>query len=104
MMARFDVYRNPDKSEQAKVPFYLDVQNTFVDIDTRAVVPLVEAHYLRVVTGELNPLLKVRGEACIMNTSAIGVVPTSFLRRPVGNVADQQVAIQQALDTLLGSY
>ena len=103
-MARFDVYKNPDQSEQAEVPFYLDVQNTFVDVDTRAVVPIVELDYLRRVTRNLNPELNILGKTYILNTSAIGAIPLSELRRPVENIAAQQISIQQALDALFGSY
>ena len=103
-MARFDVYRNPDKSEQSEVPFYLDVQNSFVEVDTRAVLPIVELDYLRRATRDLNPELTILGKTYILNTSAIGAIPLSELRRPVENIAAQQDFIQQALDTLFGSY
>lgn len=103
-MARFDVYRNPDKSELSEVPYYLDVQNTFVEVDTRAVVPIVELDYLRRLTRNLNPELNILGKRYILNTSAIGAIPLSELRRPVENIAAQQIFIQQALDTLFGSY
>jgi toxin CcdB len=103
-MPRFDVYKNPDRSEQSEVPFYLDVQNSFVEVDTRVVLPVVALSYLRHTTQDLNPELTILGKSYVLNTSAIGAIPLNELRRPVENIANQQILIQQALDTLFGSY
>lgn len=103
-MARFDVYPNPDSGERAKIPFWLDVQNTFIDVDTRVVVPLHAANRFQGRVRDLNPELLVQGKTVVMNTSALGAVPVADLRRPVTNLATQQISIQEALDTLLGGY
>ncbi len=103
-MARFDVYRNPDSGLGGDFPYFLDVQNTFVEVDTRAVVPLASPRYLSRLVRDLNPEVMVSGKPFVMHTSAIGAVPTSELRRAVVNIADQQLAIQHALDTLFGGY
>jgi toxin CcdB len=103
-MARFDVYQNPDADERAAVPFWLDVQNTFIEVDTRVVVPLHAANRFRTLVRNLNPVLVVEGRNVVMNTSALGAVPITDLHRPVGNLKAQQVDIQEALDTLLGGY
>ena len=42
-MARYDVYPNPDTEDRAATPYLLDVQNNFLEIDTRVVVPLHDA-------------------------------------------------------------
>jgi hypothetical protein len=39
-----------------------------------------------------------------MDTPALGAAPTTGLRRAVDNLAAQQLVIQNALDTLFGSY
>jgi toxin CcdB len=104
-MARFDVYANQDAEERAAVPYFLDVQSNHLDlIDTRVVVPLHAVSCFTVHVRGLNPVLNVSGRDVVMNTAAIGSVPAEALRRAVGNVADQQFAIQDALDTLFGAY
>jgi hypothetical protein len=103
-MARFDVYRNPDGGPGDEFPYLLDVQNTFIEVDTRVVVPLVEPRYLDRLVRDLNPELRVSGEPLVMHTAAIGAVPTSELRHAVVNLTDQQLPIQHALDTLFGGY
>jgi hypothetical protein len=103
-MARFDVYQNPESDERAKVPFWLDVQNTFIEVDTRVVVPLHTANRFRGRVRDLNPELLVQGKTVVMNTSALGAVPITGLKHPVANLATQQIPIQEALDTLLGGY
>jgi toxin CcdB len=104
-MARFDIYTNPDAAERDVVPYYLDVQNNFLDtIQTKVVVPLHFAHSFELRVRNLNPVFEVKGKPVVMNTAAIGAVPTSVLRRPVDNLAPQQLEITKALDTLLGGY
>jgi toxin CcdB len=101
-MARFDVYQNPDAQERNAVPFWLDVQNTYIEVDTRVVVPLHAAHRFRAPVRNLNPVLLVEGRNVVMNTSALGAVPIADLRHPMANIKAQQVFIQEALDTLWG--
>lgn len=103
-MARFDVYQNPDADERARVPYWLDVQNTFIEVETRVVVPLHTAGRFNGRIRDLNPELVVQGKNVVMNTSALGAVPTTDLRAPVTNLIMQQNIIQEALDTLFGGY
>jgi hypothetical protein len=39
-----------------------------------------------------------------MNTPALGAVPVVLLTQAVANLTSQQLAIQNALDTLFGSF
>ena len=103
-MARFDVYQNPDVNERKHVPYFLDVQNTYLEIGTRVVIPLHEIAKFVHNVKNLNFELVVRGKQVIMNTSALGAVPISDLRQPIANISTQQELIQNALDTLLGGY
>ena len=103
-MARFDVYPNPDPDDRAEIPYMLDIQNTFIEVETRVVVPLTTANLFKGVVLDLNPQLIVQGKKVILNTSALGTVPASDLRRPIANLASDQALIQGALDTLLGGY
>lgn len=102
-MARYDVYPNPDTEDRAATPYLLDVQNNFLEIDTRVVVPLHDASRFRLASvRDLNPELEVQNKLFMMNTAAIGAIPATDLRRPLANLAGQSVAIQNALDTLFG--
>jgi toxin CcdB len=103
-MARFDVYANPDPDDRAEIPYLLDIQNTFIEVETRVVVPLSTANLFEGVVRDLNPQLLVQGKKVILNTSALGAIPASDLRRPIANLASDQALIQGALDTLLGGY
>jgi toxin CcdB len=103
-MARFDVYPNPDADDRKKVPYFLDVQNSYLEVETRVVVPLHTASRFSGLVRALTPELSVQGTPLIMNTAAIGAIPTAYLRRPVENLASCQNTIQEALDTLFGGY
>ncbi|MDE2413855.1 MAG: CcdB family protein [Comamonadaceae bacterium] len=104
-MARFDVYANPDPEEQARIPFFLDIQSDFVQgLQTRIVVPLWAEGLMTQRAQDLHPTLEVNGQRVVMETAALGAVPDSFLRRKVGNLAAQQLDIQNAMDLLFGSY
>ena len=104
-MARFDVYGNPDAAERKTIPYFLDLQNQFLQgLDTRVVVPLRLPQAFRGRLRNLHPELRVEGKPVIMDTAAIAAIPTGELRRPLGNLSDQQLLIQDALDTLFGSH
>ncbi len=104
-MARFDVYANPDPADRRTIPFFLDVQSNHLGaFETRVVVPLhLSGRFSGHVRG-LNPELDVADKMVVMDTASIGAIPTADLRRPIANLADQQVDIQNALDTLFGAY
>ena len=104
-MARFDVYGNPDPAERKSIPYFLDLQNPFLEgLETRVVVPLRTPQASRGRLRNLHPELEVEGKTVIMDTAAIAAIPIGELRRPLGNLVDQQLLIQDALDTLFGSY
>ena len=104
-MARYDVYNNPDANERTTTPYLLDVQNNFLEVDTRVMVPLHDAGRFRSTSvRDLNPELDLQGQALIMNTAAIGAIPSSDLLRPLASLANQSAVIQNALDTLFGGY
>ncbi len=105
IVARFDVYGNPDPVERKLVPYFLDLQNDFIDgLDTRVAVPLRASHAFKVRLRDLHPQLEVEGNKVIMDTPALAAIPVRELRRPVANLAAQRLAIQNALDTLFGAW
>ncbi len=104
-MARFDVYANPDAAEKKLIPFFLDVQNDHVQgLQTRVVVPLWRAGMLPIRAENLNPEFRIAGQLVVMDTPSLGAAPVVALRRSVDNLSAHQLIIQDALDTLFGSY
>jgi toxin CcdB len=104
-LARFDVYANPDADDRKLVPFILDVQNDYLSgLETRVVIPLWSANHFPFRAKGLNPQLDVAGKMVVMETAALGAIPTGELRRPVANLAADRLTIQDALDNLFGSY
>ena len=104
-MARFDVFANPDVSERKYTPYFVDVQNDFIDaLTTRVVIPLRKESVFGTRAKNLNPSLKVAADSVVLDTAAIGAVPLSELRKPVANLRDSRALVQEALDTLFGAY
>ena len=104
-MARFDVYANPVAAERKHTPYFLDVQNDYIDhIATRVVVPLRREAAFGPRPLNLNPLVKVNADSVVLDTAAIGAVPVSELRKAVTNLRDARAAVHEALDTLFGAY
>jgi toxin CcdB len=103
-MARFEVYANPEVERRHAVPYWLDVQNSYIDIETRVVVPLHSPNHFQGRISDLCPTLLIDGQPLVMNTCAMGAVPVIELRRAVANLSSQQAVIQNALDTLFGGY
>lgn len=104
-MARFDVYANPEASERKHTPYFVDLQNDYIDqINTRVVAPLRTEKAFGPRPKDLNPLLGFGGNALVLDTAALGAVPNSELRKAVGTLRDARAQIQQALDTLFGAY
>ena len=104
-MARFDVHANPDAAERKHTPYFVDVQNDYIDaLATRVVVPLRTESAFGPRARNLNPLFVVAGDSVVLDTAALAAVPAGELRDPVGTLRDQQWAFREALDTLLGTY
>ena len=104
-MARFDVYANPVVAERKHTPYFLDVQNDYIDhIATRGVVPLRRESAFGPRPRNLNPLLQVGADAVVLDTAAIGAVPVSEMRKAVANLRHARATVHEALDTLFGAY
>jgi toxin CcdB len=105
LMARFDVFANPAVTEQVYTPFFLDVQNDYIDsLDSRVVIPLRSAESFGPRARHLNPLLQVAGQAVVLDCATLGAVPSSALRHVVTRLVDGRDEVQAALDTLFGAY
>lgn len=104
-MARFDVYSNPDATDRAAIPFMLDVQSDYLEgLDTRVVIPLFATARFNTRVRTLNAELQVAGKEVVMDTASIGAIPSMELGRPVANLSDQQLNIQDALDALFAGH
>jgi len=104
-MARFDVYANPDTNERKLTPYFLDVQNDYIDhLATRVMVPLRRESAFGPRPRNLNPLLNFGDAKLVLDTAALGAVPLIELRKPVGELRDARALVQEALDTLFGAY
>jgi toxin CcdB len=104
-MARFDVYANPVAAERKHTPYFVDVQNDHIDhLATRVVVPLRKEAVFGPCARNLNPVFTVGPDTVVLDTPALGAVPQAELRKAVATLASQRAHIQEALDTLFGSY
>jgi toxin CcdB len=104
-MARIDVYANPVAAERKRTPYFLDIQNDYIDaLTTRVVVPLRHEAAFGPRARNLNPTLAVGADTVVLDAAALAAVPLSELRKPVANLAQARAAVQEALDTLFGAY
>jgi len=104
-MARFDAHHNPEAARRRHTPHLLDVQNDFIsDLQRRVVLPLRREAAFSPQPERLNPLLRVGGDAVVLDTATIGAVPASELRQAVGSLRSQRDQIQTALDAPFGAY
>jgi toxin CcdB len=104
-MARLDVYANPDAGERKFTPYFLDVQNDYIDgLQTRVVIPLRREAAFGPRARDLHPLVSVGNDRLVLDTAAIGAVPLSELRKPVVQLREARADVQAALDTLFGAY
>lgn len=106
-MARFDVYRNPEPTRAADVPYLLDVQCDLLSaLDSRVVVPLRRVDRFSAVglPGNLAPVVEVEGVACFLETPKLAAVPVRILKAPVISLATNGAAITGALDFLFQGF
>ncbi len=104
-MARFDVYANPLAAERKHTPYFLDVQNDYIEhLATRVVIPLRRESAFGPRPRSLNPLVSFGGDLVVLDTAAIGAVPLADLRKSLGQLREARGDVQEALDTLFGSY
>ena len=99
-MARFDVFPNPGGSG-----YLLDVQADLLDgLNTRIVVPLLPTASAPKPARRLNPIVEINAIPHVMVTQFVAAVPIAILRNPVTSLANQDVAIGNALDMVLVGF
>jgi len=105
LRARFDVYANPGIQERQHTPYFVDVPNGDIDgLASRVVIPLRRESAFGPRSRNLNPLVQVGADAVVLDTAALGAVPTSELRLAVGDLRNARAQVQQAVDALFGAY
>ena len=104
-MARFDVYANPTAAERKHTPYFLDVQNNYIDgLSTRVVIPLRREAAFGPRPDKLNPLVHVGSDPVVLDTAALGAVPLTELRKVVADLSGARAVVQEAMATLFGAY
>jgi toxin CcdB len=104
-MSRFDVYANPAGSERKHTPYFVGVQNDFVDaLGSRVMVPLRRETAFGPRARNLNPVLKVGADSLVPDTAALGAVPLAELRSRVATLHADRHSIHEALDTFFGGF
>lgn len=103
-MGRLDVYTNPDPAERKHTPYFLDVQNDYISgLGTRVVIPLRREALFGPRAHRLHPLVSLGNAKLVLDTAAIGAVPTAELRKAVAQLKEAREAVQEALDALFGA-
>jgi toxin CcdB len=98
-MARFDVY----KSGNAR-GLLLDIQSDLLDeFGSRVFVPLLPAEDMQSVS-RLHPVFVINDERYIMSTHLIFAIPVDRLGAKIGSLAQEDLVITSAVDTLLSGY
>jgi toxin CcdB len=83
-------------------PFLLDVQADLLsELETRAVVPLVEAACFGRPASRLHPRFTIDARPVVMATHLLAAVRRGVLGARVASLADQRDAIIAAVDVLL---
>jgi toxin CcdB len=99
-MARYDVHRIAGGTG-----FVLDCQaDVLSGLNTRFVVPLLPPDEAPLAGERLNPAFTVAGEQVIMYTQFAASIPAGQLHEPVASLAEENLAIMNALDMLLSGY
>lgn len=99
-MARYDVFRNPDRSG-----FLLDVQSDLLEgLNTRVVVPLLPQSDAPDPADRLNPLIHLDGTDVVMVSQFLAAVPMTILSDPVANLSDIDTEIINALDMVFQGF
>jgi toxin CcdB len=100
-VARFDLYRNPARSESKDIPLLLDVQSDFLEtLETRMIVPLRRADRFGKTIEHLNPVIVHEQQRLVLDTASMASVPRAELKQPTGNIRAMRLEVENALDFL----
>jgi toxin CcdB len=105
-MSQFDVFRNPDRTTQVRIPFVVVLQSDLLErIEHHVVAPL------RIADGDaiipvlrLNPLVIIDQQKFHVRVQDMATVPRRLLNPPVANLSSQREEILAALDFLFTGF
>jgi toxin CcdB len=104
-VARFDVYRNPNRRSRERVPCLLDIQADLLSgLTTRLVVPLVPATEFGQPVEKLNPVFRIGSRAHVMATSEMAAIPTKSIGERVATLEQHSAEILAAVDFLISGF
>lgn len=99
-MAKYDVFRLPSSEELA-----LECQSDLIaHLDTRFIVPLVPVETAPVPAARLNPIFEIGGRRYSMVTQFAGTMAARDLRDRIGNLAEHDITIGNALHMLISGF
>lgn len=99
-MAKFGVYRFSHGSG-----YVIDCQADLLnELNTRLVVPLLPVDDAPKPAARLNPIFEIDGERHVMVTQFAAAVAASELRDQVTSLAEQSLAVGNALDMLISGF
>ncbi len=105
-MAQFDVFLNPDRRTQARIPYVLVLQSDLLaQIENHVVAPLRIADDDSVIPVlRLNPLVVIAEQRFHVRVQDMATVPRRLLKSPVANLLSQREEILAALDFLFTGF
>lgn len=105
-MAQFDVFRNPDRTTQARIPYVVVLQSDLLaHIEHHVVAPLRIADDDSVIPVlRLNPLIVIDTQKFHVRVQDMATVPRRMLKMPVANLSPQREEILAALDFLFTGF
>lgn len=98
-MAQFAVYPNL-RDSHGFAPYLVDVQTDLLEIETRVVIPLAQADYLRDRISRLNPTFEINAQQFVLATTEIVAIETSNLKTPIADLSAHRDVIIGAIDLL----
>lgn len=102
-MGQFDVYANTDKDTNKIYPYFVDIQNTMLDmLNSRVVIPVTpikksDKNY----PDHLCPTIKINSKSYALLTHQITSVSSGFLKRKGGSILSNRDEIIGAIDFLV---
>jgi toxin CcdB len=105
-MAQLDVFPNPDRRTQARIPYVVVLQSDLLaQIENHVVAPLRIAEDDSIIPVlRLNPLATIDGQRFHIRVQDIATVPRRMLKSPVTNLSAQREEILAALDFLITGF
>ena len=99
-MAQFDVYTNPSRTTKSAYPYIVDIQHDLLsEISTRMVIPLGKlVHFKNNKIQGLTLVVIYEGEQLLLLTPQIASVPSTFLKDPIGSLAQLRDEIISSID------